>query len=297
MTSAPLPAVAFLGLGNMGAPMAKKLALAGSTLRVWNRSHGRVEAFLAAVDSLRVRADPTPRACVKGADVVVTMLSDRHALEEVLAGEDGVLAGLEPGAVVVDMSTIGRAAALAIASAVEAVGGRFVDAPVSGTVRPAERGELIALAGARDEDLAYVMPVLSLMCKRVLHAGPVGQGSALKVVLNGVGVHHLVALTSMLVLGERAKIPRATLLEAFTTGAFASPAYVGKKEKLLRRDYGTEFSLELAAKDAELNLELQRETGLTLAVHAEIRRELDEAIREGLGDEDLFAMEKHFMAR
>jgi 3-hydroxyisobutyrate dehydrogenase len=296
MGHASLPSVAFLGLGNMGAPMAANLAKKGFSLRVWNRSHGRVEAFVRSVDSLSVRAEPTPRGCAKGVDVIVTMVSDRRALEEVLAGDTGLLAGLEPGAVVIDMSTIGRAAALAIASAVEAVGGRFIDAPVSGTVRPAERGELVALVGARPEDLDYARPVLDAMCKRVLHAGGVGQGSALKVVLNGLGAHHLVGLASMLVLGGRAGISRELLVEAITGGAFATPAYVGKKQKLLARDYAPEFSLALTMKDTLLNTELQREAGMDLAVVGEIRRELEEAMREGLGDEDLIALEKHFLA-
>src|SRR5258708_37571210 len=120
MTSSNLPSVAFLGLGNMGAPMARNLAKKGFHLRVWNRTHGRVEAFLRSVDSLEVRAEPTPRSCARAVDVLLTMLRDREALEEVLAGEDGAPAGLEPRAGVVGMATIGRGPALAIASAGEA---------------------------------------------------------------------------------------------------------------------------------------------------------------------------------
>ena len=135
------------------------------------------------------------------------------------------------------------------------------------------------------------------MCKKIVHAGDVGQGQALKVVLNGLGAHHLVAFTSMLVLGERAGLARATLIEAFTTGAFASPSYVQKREKLLARDYSAEFSLALALKDCLVNVELQREVGLALQVHRECTREIEEGVREGLGAEDLFALEKHFVAR
>jgi 3-hydroxyisobutyrate dehydrogenase-like beta-hydroxyacid dehydrogenase len=225
------------------------------------------------------------------------MLADKAALASTLGGAAGILAGLEKKAIVLEMSTVGRAAVLAAARAVEAAGGRFVDAPVSGSVKPAERGELIALVGGRLNDVAKVDTVLKAMCKRVIYAGAVGQGQALKVVLNGIGAHHLLAFTSMLVLGQRAGISREVLLDAFTTSAFASPSYIGKRAKVLARDYSPEFTLELALKDCEVNIELQREVGLTLPVHRECLREIEEGVREGLGAEDLFALEKHFVAR
>jgi glyoxylate/succinic semialdehyde reductase len=296
-SSQPGRGTAFLGLGEMGSRMAKNLAKKGFGLRVWNRTHVKVEELLSAVDSLDVRAAQSPKACVQSADVVVTMVSDRAALEAVLAGPEGVLAGLSPGAVVVDMSTIGRAAALAMASAVRAVGGRFLDAPVSGSVGPAERGELVALVGAEPDDLEDARPALEAMCKGIVHAGPVGQGAALKVVLNALGSFHLVAFTSMLVVGQKAGLSREAILDAFTSGAFASPTYVHKKQKVLLRDYSPEFSLALTLKDASLAADLQREVGLEIPAFSEIRRELEEAVREGLGPEDLYALEKHFLAQ
>jgi 3-hydroxyisobutyrate dehydrogenase len=292
-----LSSVAFLGLGKMGAPMAANLAKKGFSLRVYNRAHARVEAFVREHGALDVRASTSPRACVKGAGFVVTMVSDGAALEAILGTERGMLAGLEKDAVVIDMSTIGRAAALRAAMQVKAAGGRFVDAPVSGTVGPAARGELLALVGASLADLARARPLLDAMCTRILHAGEVGQGSALKVVLNGVGAHHVVAFTSMLVLGERAQLPREVILEALTSGAFSTPVYVGKKTKVLARDYSPEFTLAHTLKDSSLAAELEQETGLRLPVLGEILRELEEAVREGLGDEDLYALEKHFVAQ
>ena len=290
--------VAFLGIGNMGLPMAMNLAAAKQrfVLRIWNRTPQRCKAL----EKAGARREDTPRACVLGADVIVTMLADKAALAAVFGGDDGVLAGLarqRTPQIVIDMSTVGRAAVLEAARAVEAKGGRFIDAPVSGTVKPAERAELVALVGGRLKDIARAEPVLLTMCKRLLHAGDVGQGQALKVVLNGLGAHHMVALTSMLVLGERAGLSRETLMDAFTSGAFASPSYVGKKAKVLARDYSPEFSLLLALKDCAVNMELQREVGLALPVLRECMREIQEGVSEGLGEEDLFALEKHFSAR
>lgn len=176
-------------------------------------------------------------------------------------------------------------------------GARFVDAPVSGSVRPARTGELVALVGGSMRSVERVRPVLAILCKQIIHAGGVGQGQALKVVLNGVGAHHVVAFTSMLALGERAGLARDVLLHAFTTGAFASPSYVGKRDKMLVRDYTADFSLALTLKDCQLNAALQDEVGLVLPVHRAIIRDVTSGVEEGLGELDLFALEKHYEPR
>ncbi len=290
----PAPAaVAFVGLGTMGAPMARRLS-ATFPLTVWNRTRSKAEAL----GDVAARVATTPRDASRGASVVITCMSDAKALEAVLGGEEGVLAGLDPGALLVDVSTIGRAAAREAARAVEDAGGSFVDAPVSGSVGPAQRGELLALVGGSDADVARATPVLEAMCSRILRAGGVGQGQALKVVLNGVGAHQLVAFTSMLALGERAGLARETLVEAFTSGAFATPSYVGKRERVLAGRYTEpDFTLALALKDGALNVALQQEVGLALPVHREIAREIAQAVGAGLGSLDLFALETFFGKR
>jgi 3-hydroxyisobutyrate dehydrogenase-like beta-hydroxyacid dehydrogenase len=284
------PRVALLGLGNMGMPIARRLA-ARFPLSVWNRTATRAEEL---AKSVTVHVARTPRECVRTAEVVVTCLADGAALEAVLAGEDGVLAGLEPRTVLLEMSTIGRAAAREAARAVEGRGARLVDAPVSGTVGPAERGELLAMVGGTSRDIEQVRPVLEALCSRIVLAGGVGQGQALKVVLNGIGSHQFVAFASMLALGERAGLSRETLVEAFTTGAFATPSYVHKRPKVLARDWAPEFSLALALKDGALNVALQEEVGMVLPVQRAIAREVAQAVAQGLGGEDLFAIEKYF---
>ncbi len=283
-------AVGFLGLGAMGAAMATRLIRAGVSLTVYNRSPKRAAAFQ------RLGADvaTTPRECAEHADIVITMVSDGPALMSLAKGVDGLCAGLRKHTRWIDMSTVGRAAALEANDLARAVGARFSDAPVSGTTGPAERGELIAFLGARVGDLAKIEPILNALCKRVIHAGDVGQGQAMKVVLNSLGTHHFVAFTSMLALGERAGLSRETIIEAFTTGAFASPSYIGKKPKVLVRDYSPEFTLALALKDAKLGEDLGREAGMDLPVLRDLVREIEAGIRAGLGEEDLFALEKAY---
>jgi 3-hydroxyisobutyrate dehydrogenase-like beta-hydroxyacid dehydrogenase len=284
---------AFLGLGNIGAVMARRVA-ASFPLTVWNRTRAKAEALGPHV----ARIARTPRDAARGAGIIVTCVADGRALEEIFGGAEGLLAGLEPGALVIEMSTIGRAAAREAARAVESVGGRFVDAPVSGSVGPAARGELLGLVGGADADVERAMPVLQTMCSRILRAGGIGQGQALKVVLNGVGSHHFVAFASMLALGERAGLNRETILDAFTGGAFSTPTYAAKRDKVMARDYeAAQFTLALALKDGALNVALQQEVGLALPVHREIAREVAQAVAEGLGDLDLYAIEKYFAAK
>jgi 3-hydroxyisobutyrate dehydrogenase len=289
--------VAFLGLGGMGRPMAARLVEAGFAVRVYNRTRGPERALA----KLGATACATPGECARGADVVITMLSDAEALASVLEGRDGVLATFarehrKPRSVLVDMSTIGRKAAIAAGRRAEEHGARFVDAPVSGSVRPAGTGDLIALVGGSMRSVERVRPILAVLCKKTIHAGGVGQGQALKVVLNGVGAHHLVAFTSMLALGERAGLARDVLLDAFTNGAFATPSYVGKRDKLLARDFTPDFALALALKDCVLNTALQDEVGLQLPVQRAIVRDVESGVKEGLGELDLFALEKHYSA-
>lgn len=286
----PKPTVAFLGLGKMGRPMAGRLLDLGFPIRVWSRTSSTAKTLSGAIPTT------SPAEAVKGAAVIVTMLTDAAALEAVLPsileGINAEKSKLRP--VLVDMSTIGRRAAIAIGKRVEASGARFVDAPVSGTVRPAARGELVALVGGAVRSVERARPVLDALCKKVIHAGGIGQGQALKVVLNGIGAHHFVALASMLALGEKAGLARDILLDAFTTGAFATPSYLGKRDKLLVRDYTAEFSLELALKDVALNVQLQHECGVKLPVLRAIVADLERAMNAGLGGLDLFAIEKTY---
>jgi 3-hydroxyisobutyrate dehydrogenase-like beta-hydroxyacid dehydrogenase len=289
--------VAFLGIGNMGKPMATRLAQAGVPLVVWSRDRSKADG----IKKHGALVAKSPADCVQNAHIIVLMLSDPDAVREVLEGSEGVLAGLERGAaarksraVVVDMATTGRALARETAAKVEKHRAQYLDAPVSGSVGPAARGELVALVGGDPRALGKADEILKIMCKKVIHAGPIGAGQALKTVLNGVGAHHFVAFASMLALGERAGLDRAVVVDAFTSGAFATPSYIGKKAKVLARDYTPEFSLALALKDSALVVALMHELGLKLPVFKAIVGELEAGVREGLGEDDLFGIERHY---
>ena len=266
--------VSLLGLGAMGRAMRERMVSEGLEVVAWERR----------------QATPTLADAVGGAAVIVMMLSDDHAMLEVL---DAALAHARPGALIIDMGTSGVAAARDADARARARGCAFIDVPVSGTVGPARKGTLLGFAGGAPEDITRAKPVLGVLCRRVIHAGGVGQGQALKVVLNGLGAHHLVAFASMLALGERAGLDRAAIVDAFTDGAFASPSYVGKKARVLERRYGEpEFSLRLTQKDLRLAREFAAASGMTLRALDAVDGEVARGVEAGLGDEDLFALEK-----
>jgi 3-hydroxyisobutyrate dehydrogenase len=281
--------LAFLGLGTMGLPMALHLVRKGFALRVWNRSAARAAPLREAGAVVASSA----REAAADADIVITMLTGGDAVVDVLFGAEGAASAGAAGKLFVDMSTAGPRAARESAARLNALGARFVDAPVSGSRQPAEAAELVVLAGGAVSDLETLAPVFAAIARRVIHAGPVGAGQSLKVVLNGLGCQHLLAFASMLRLGERAGLERAVLVEAFTAGAFATPAYVAKRQRVLERRYGDpDFVLELVLRDAVLCAELQREHGLMLATHGAAHAEVRRAVAAGLGQDDLFGVER-----
>ncbi len=259
--------------------MAARLAASGAIVAAYNRTPKRLK---------NVAIVQSPKAAAEGARFVVTMVSDARALANVSRGSRGILAGLARGAVWLEMSTVGRPIVLALAAEARKRGATLIDAPVSGTLGPAERGELVAFVGGNARKAA---PILRVLCKKWISTGAVGQGQALKVVVNGIGAHHLVAFATMLATGERAGLSRHVLLEAFTNGAFASPSYVGKKAKVLARRYDPEFTLALTLKDAKLAAALAREVGLDVPVLRRVAREVARGVAAGLGPRDLFSLE------
>lgn len=239
----------------------------------------------------------SPRACANGAEIVITMLTGGDAVEQVLFGDGGAATGAVANKLFVDMSTTGPASARKVAAKLAELGARFVDAPVSGTRGPAEKGELVVLAGGSHADVTALGGIFATLARQVIHAGPVGAGQTLKVVLNGMGCHHLVAFAGMLRLGEEAGLSRDVIVEAFTGGAFATPAYIGKRERVLAQNYeGADYLLELVLRDAKLCRALQQELGLTLPTHAAALADIERAVDAGLGDKDLFAVEAIYRA-
>jgi 3-hydroxyisobutyrate dehydrogenase-like beta-hydroxyacid dehydrogenase len=273
-----MPRVAFLGLGAMGARMARRLVDAGHDLRVWNRTPGRDEGLIAA------RAHParTPAEAVRDAEIVITMLADPPALEQVLFGTDGVSETIAPGSILIDMSTVGPTAIRAAADRLPAVA--VLDAPVLGSVPHAEAGTLSILVGGDRDVLDRCTEVLAVM-GAVRHVGPSGAGATVKLANNASVMSTMACLGEVLALTDRAGLDPEVVLDALAMGPLAS--FVERwHDKLTGRVDRVDFSLSLARKDLNLALEEGTRVGLRLSLAEAAVARCDEAIAAGRGSED-----------
>lgn len=271
-----MTSVAFLGLGRMGSLMAGRVLAAGHDLTVWNRTAGRTQPLVA--DGARAAA--TPAAAAADADVVITMVSDPPALSAVLDGPDGVVAGIRPGACLVEMSTVGPAAALAARSQLPG-GVGFVDAPVMGSITPAASGELTVLAGG---DVDRVEKILSIF-GRVVHCGPAGSGAARKIVLISAALAGVTLVGELLALADALGVPRDATLDGLAAGPLA-----GAVNRV--NSTSSDFTVALAAKDLGLATATASLPQLTAA-----RDWLRAAAAEGAADQDLRHVVEHIHPR
>jgi 3-hydroxyisobutyrate dehydrogenase len=251
--------VAFLGLGRMGVAMAQHVLAGGHDLSVWNRSPGKAGPLVEA-GAIEAR---TVGEAVSGAQAVVIMVFGPEAVRALLPD---VLAAAPAGVLVIDGTTIGPDAAREFAALCEAGGARYVDAPVAGSVGPATEGTLGVLAGAREEDWADAEPLLKLWGDpaRIRRVGPVGSGSALKLVVNqGIGVL-AAGLGEALRLGTQLGLDRELVLDVLATGAYGW-TLTQKRSMLDAGDFAeTQFSVDLLAKDLDLAVSAARDAELAV---------------------------------
>jgi 3-hydroxyisobutyrate dehydrogenase-like beta-hydroxyacid dehydrogenase len=276
--------MAFLGLGLMGRPMAANLIKAGHDLAVWNRTAATAQAFAGEHGAA---AAANPAAAAAGADVVITMLADDGALVDCYGRSDGILAGLRPGAVAVDMSTVSPATARHLRAQCVGRGAEYVDAPVSGSVAAAAAATLTIMAGGTAAAVEAVRPVLGAMGEPVIHVGAGGTGATMKLAVNSI-VHGLNgAVSEALVLAERAGIARAAAYSVFLSSAVAAP-FVHYRQAAFERpdEVPVAFRLALAAKDLRLALALGRVVGAELPQTVQNLAVLERAVAAGLGEHD-----------
>lgn len=244
------PVVGIVGTGRMGSAMARALARAGRPLVLHNRTPERVTA-LAAELGARVAATPAEVASV--ADVVLTMLADDRAVEQVYGGSDGLIEGVRAGSVLVDLSTVTPETIRSLGDPVRAVGAGLLDAPVSGSTATAESGQLTLMVGGEAADLERARPALEPLAKAIFHLGPLGSGSAMKLAVNAVIFGLNEAVAEGLVLAEAAGIDRALAYDVIAASAAGAP-YLGYKRAAFLDPGATpvSFALDLAEKDLRL---------------------------------------------
>jgi 3-hydroxyisobutyrate dehydrogenase len=252
--------VAFLGLGKMGAGMAMRLAGAGHTLSVYNRSPGRRAPF----EKLGVRIASTPRAAAQNADIIIGMTADDESSRAMWLGEDGALASDNaPDALAIECSTLSHDWVLELAGHVAHRGFRYVDAPVTGLPDAAAAGTLTLLVGADAPALDAARPVFTALATRVLHFGKVGQGTVYKLMVNLMGAVQIGAAAEGMVLAERAGLDLGLVGDAIASGQAASPQVVRNVRRFVTGDHGAPiaFTPALRLKDVEYALRLARKLG------------------------------------
>jgi 3-hydroxyisobutyrate dehydrogenase-like beta-hydroxyacid dehydrogenase len=283
MRASSQPRVGFAGMGRMGVPMALNVHAAGFPLAVYNRTAERC----APLADAGAEVAESPAELAEQSDVVVTMLADADAVRDVLLGAQGAFER-SGAAVVVEMSTIGPAAARELAATAEARGWEWVDAPVSGSTALAEQARLTVIAGGTREAFERALPVLEAMSAAQLHLGAAGAGAAMKLALNLVIASTTQSVSEALVLAEASGIDRAAAYDAIAGSAVGSPFVKYKGPAFLDPEgEPVAFSLELMRKDLELALALGREARVPLRAGAAAAEGIMEAAELCGGASDL----------
>ena len=280
--------IAFLGLGIMGRPMATNLAAAGIEVVAWNRTAERAEQLAAEQAGVSVAASPEEAARAAGA--AITMVPDVPEVEAVLLGTGGAADGLGPGGLAIDMSTISPTASRSIGLRLSERGIAFVDAPVTGSRTRAEDATLTIMAGGSHEAFARARPYLEAMGKLVLHVGPQGHGSMVKLINNTMAAANAAALAESIALGRAAGLDLEKTLQVAAAGSGDSAMLALKSGPMLSADYDPLFKLEHMLKDVRHLIDESEALGVepTLARAAEAL--YAEAERRGLGERDFAAV-------
>jgi 3-hydroxyisobutyrate dehydrogenase len=252
--------VGFIGLGIMGRGMAANLLRAGFPLTVWNRTPERTEPLGAA--GAAVAANPAELAATS--DIVITCVSDTPDVEAVILGPQGVIHGIRPGSLVIDMSTISPQATRSIAAALAERGVDMLDAPVSGGSEGAAQGTLSIMVGGEAAALQRAMPILQAMGKRITHVGPHGAGQTVKLVNQVLVVGNCLAMCEALLLAQAGGVDLARTLEAVSGGAAGSWMLSQRGPQILARDWRPGFTIALQQKDLRLVLETADQQGVPL---------------------------------
>ena len=278
--------VGFIGLGIMGSRMAAHLVKAGHEVTVHNRTRAKAEGLLAAGAHWGV----SPAETAASRDVVITMLSAPDAVRAAAEGKRGLLGALPKGRLWVDCSTVNPSFSREMAAAAAAGGLGFLDAPVSGSKGPAEKGELAFLVGGAAADLETARPLLEAMGNSVSHVGDAGMGSAMKMVTNLLLGMGMLAFSEALVFGQSMGLSKDVLLESLLGGRMTPGFLMGRKGKYASEQFDTDFPLQWMHKDLQLVAETAYETGAALPVANAGKEVFALAKRAGLGDLDASAV-------
>ena len=278
--------IGFIGLGAMGSRIAGRLLDAGHAVHATNRTAGKAQPL---IERGMVWHD-SPRDVAAATDVVFSMVSDDGALGAIASGSKGLLAGLTPGQVYVDMSTVSPRASRRLAERVGARGARMLDAPVSGSIPQAETGTLAIMVGGERQAFEVVEPLLRELGQTVTHIGPNGQGLVLKLAINISLAVQTLAFSEGLLLAERAGVAPEVAAEVMSTSSIGSPMLKARIPLLLHLPAHAWFDVELMQKDIRLARQAADDLGVRLPSAAVADQVLSEARDLGFAHRDLASL-------
>jgi 3-hydroxyisobutyrate dehydrogenase-like beta-hydroxyacid dehydrogenase len=275
--------IGFAGLGRMGQAMAARLLSAGFPLTVYNRTRSRADALVAAGAAWAA----TPVELAARSNIIFTILTDDHAIDEVYRGRNGLLAGDVSGRLFVEMSTIRTATIMALAGDIEHRGARLLDAPVSGTVAPARDGQLLVLVGGAATDLERARPALATLGRRIIHIGGQGAGTTMKLVLNMTMACFWGALGESLAIGRQFGLDMETMLDVYLDSPVALPALRSKAPLLLGETQDVAFDVTGVRKDLLAMVATAQDAGVPAPVASASLAHFTAATGAGYGERDL----------
>jgi 3-hydroxyisobutyrate dehydrogenase len=283
--------VGWIGFGSMGSRMAKRLFDRGITVVGYNRDREKLSSCPGAVPA------SSPAEVAAKTRLVFLIVTDGKASSALIKGKDGVLEGISPGSTVVNLSTIAPEDAREEARLFEAREVAYLDVPVSGSVVPAEKGELLLLAGGDPGTLRKIEPLLDILGRKTLFFGPAGSGMKAKLVINALLASHMEAFAQVLLLGEELGLERGAVLDMILESPLATPFYRIKKSNLEKRSYEKAFSLALMTKDLGLLARELLSSGSPSQMAWSLYNDYREAQRMGLGEQDLSSVYEYLRKR
>lgn len=284
------PRIAFLGLGLMGSGMARQLLAKGFPVTVFNRNTEKSEPF--RNDGASIAS--TPREAAAGAEFIISMVADDNASRSLWIGENGALAGAASGTLCIESGTVTVDWIKELSEAAGNAGCGMIDAPVTGSKTQAAAGELNFLVGGSSGALELARPVLLAMGNSIVHLGPVGSGSLIKIINNFVCGVQIASLAEALTMIERSGLDRAAALEVMSNGAPGSPLFKAVSTRMTTPDYTPNFLLRLMAKDLSYALV----EGGKLSIHLKTANAALDLFKQGIasghGEQDISAIVEQF---
>jgi 3-hydroxyisobutyrate dehydrogenase len=267
MGTSAKPVIGFIGLGNMGKPMAKNICKVGYPLVIWNRTAERMEEL----KQMGAKSASNPKEVADKAEIIVTMLTGPSAVQDVIMGKHdkdggwpGLIEGIRSGKTVIDMTTNQPSLSARLAEEVRRKGGEMIDAPVSGSVKPATEGTLVILAAGKKEAVERAKPVLEAMGKKIWYIGANGTACSVKLALNMHLATMMVSFAECFAFGAKNGLDPAVMLEIFNNSIMKTYVSETKGQKVLSADWSTAFALSLMAKDIDLAAESAKDVKMPL---------------------------------